>query len=240
VHARHGKRFLNARLPIAALALTLLTTAGALAAPPDDRVLPVDQYTSPKARTLGARYAAALHDLNAAIYHCLPWLDVPKESIGFFRPKHLPQPRDDRYLALRIYITQDASPQFAALRPEERASAMFSRYVGAMLRRMAERRELVADPLLDGFTVIVDWLKPTSQAEGRPVRETIPVSADRPTVADYVAGRVTIRDLAARASVFGFDGATPVGQLKIEAWEDTFVTTFQIANYRPEPGVTCR
>src|SRR5439155_6596963 len=82
VHARHGKRFLNARLPIAALALTLLTTAGALAAPPDDRVLPVDQYTSPKARTLGARYAAALHDLNAAIYHCLPWLDVPKESNG--------------------------------------------------------------------------------------------------------------------------------------------------------------
>ena len=146
MHARHGTRFLNALLPIAALALTLLTTAGALAAPPDDRVLPVDQYTSPKARTLGARYAAALHDLNAAIYHCLPWLDVPKESIGFFRPKHLPQPRDDRYLALRIYITQDASPQFAALTPEERASAMFSRYVGAMLRRMAGSLQTIQDP----------------------------------------------------------------------------------------------
>jgi hypothetical protein len=231
---------LIARLRLAALALTLLTTRGALAAPPDDRVLAIDQYTSEKARALGQKYATALGDLNAGIYHCLPWLHVPKESIGFFRPKHLGKPRDDRYLSLRVYITQDGSPQFAALKLEERAAAMFSRYVGAMLRRMTERQELVADPLLDGFTVIVDWLKPTSQLEERPVRETIAVFADRPTVADYVAGRASIRDLAARASVFGFDGETPVGQLKIQAWEDNFVKTFRIANDRPEPGVTCR
>lgn len=231
---------MSARLLAAALALTLPTTGGALAAPPDDRIVPVDQYTSQKARTLAQKYATALRDLNAGIYHCLPWLDVDKESIGFFRPKHLEKPRDDRYLSLRIYITQDASPQFAALKLKERAAAMFSRYIGAMLRRMTARKELVTDPLLDGFSVMVDWLKPTSRPEGRPVRETIAVFADRPTVAEYLAGRVSIRDLAARAVVLGYDGETALGRLTIQAWEDDFIKTFQIANYRPEPGVTCR
>src|SRR2546422_642757 len=92
-----------------------MTAGGALAAPSEDRILPVDQYTSQKARTLAQKYAPALRALNAGIYHCLPWLDVPKHSIGFFRPKHLAQPQDQRYLSLRIYIEQEASPQFAAL-----------------------------------------------------------------------------------------------------------------------------
>src|SRR5437762_2383936 len=152
----------------------------ALAAPSEDRILPVDQYTSQKARTLAQKYAPALRALNAGIYHCLPWLDVPKQSIGFFRPKHLAQPQDYRYLSLRIYIEQETSPQFAALGLKERASAMFSRYVGAMLRRMTERAELVTEPLLDGFSVILGWVKPTSPPGERPVHETIAVFADRP------------------------------------------------------------
>jgi hypothetical protein len=231
---------LSARLLTAALALTLLITGGALAAPPDDRILPLDQYTSQKARTLGQKYTTALRDLNAGIYHCLPWLDVAKESIGFFRPKHLGKSRDDRYLSLRVFIVQDASPEFAALKPEARASAMFSRYVGGMLRRMTERRELVTDALVDGFTVIVGWLKPGTEPGTQPVHETIAVFADRPTVADYVAGRVSIRDLAGRAVVLGYDGETALGRLPIQAWEDTFLKTFQITNRPPEPGVTCR
>jgi hypothetical protein len=230
---------LSARLLAAALALTLLTTGGALGAPPDDRILPVDQYTTQKARTLAAKYASALRDLGAGIYHCLPWLDVPKESLGFFRPKHLVPSKDERYLSLRIYVEQEGSPQFTSLGMEGRASAMFSRYVGPMLRRMTQHAEIVADTLLDGFTVIVDWLKPTSPPAERPVRETIAVFADRPTVAAYVAGRLKLRDLAAHASVFGFDGETPVGQLKIQAKEDDFVKTFRMANYQPAPGVTC-
>ena len=231
---------MSARLLTAALALTLLIPGGALAAPPDDRILPVDQYTSQKARTLGQKYATALRDINAGIYHCLPWLDVREESIGFFRPKHLPQARDDRYLSLRIYVTQDASPEFAALKPETRASAMFSRYVGSMLRRMTERRELVTDALVDGFTVIVGWLKPTTEPGTQPVHETIAVFADRPTVAEYVAGRVSITALAARAAVFGYDGETPLGRIPLRAWEDDFLKTFQLANDQPASGVSCR
>lgn len=231
---------MSARLLAAALALSLATAGGALAAPSEDGILPVDQHTSPKARTLAQKYATALRDLNAGIYHCLPWLDVPKQSIGFFRPKHLVQSQDNRYLSLRIYIEQETSAQFAALGLNERASAMFSRYVGAMLKRMTERAELVSEPLLDGFSVIVGWLKPTSQPKDRPVHETIAVFADRPTTADYIAGRVSIRDLAGRAVVLAYDGETPLGPLKIQAWEDNFLKTFRIANYQLEPGVTCR
>src|SRR3954466_1059755 len=51
-----------------ALAVSVLATlgvAGAAAAPADDRVLPVDSYTSEKARTLARTHATALRDLNA-------------------------------------------------------------------------------------------------------------------------------------------------------------------------------
>jgi len=43
-----------------------------------------------------------------------------------------------------------------------------------------------------------------------------------------------------RAVVFGYDGETALGRLPIQAWEDTFLKTFQITNRPPEPGVTCR
>ena len=235
-----ARAFVSATLFTRALALTLVTATGALAAPLDDSVLPPDQYTSQKARTLGQKYATALHDLNAGIRHCLPWLSVHKESIGFFRPKHLDPAKDDRYLSLRIYVEQEISPEFASLRMEGRASAMFSRYVGSLLQRMTQHAEIVADTLLDGFTVIVDWRKPTSQPLGRPVRETIAVFADRPTVAGYVAGRISVSDLAARVAVFGFDGETALGRLAIQGWEDNFLKTSQIANHSGAPGVACR
>ena len=239
MHARHGKRFLNARLLIAALALTLLTTAGALAAPPDDRVLPVDQYSSPKGRALGEKYATALQALNKDIYHCLPWVHVEREGIGFFRPKHLGP--EIRYLSLEITVEQEPSREFAQQSAEQRASAMFSRYVGPMVRRMTRAAALVTDPMVDGFTVIVHWLKPTIEAGTQPVNETIAAFVERSVVADYLAGRARASDLAIRATVLGFDGKTAVGRLTtIQGWEDNFLTTFQIANYRLEPGVTCR
>jgi len=141
--------------------VALVTVLGAsvallgAAAPPDDRVLAVNQYTTEKGRTLAQTYARDLREINAGIYHCIPWVEIQKESIGFFRPKHLTG--DDRYLSLRIYIEQDPSPAFARLAVEERASAMFSRYVGPLLRRMARSPALLADSSVDGFTVILEW-----------------------------------------------------------------------------------
>src|SRR5437899_13064139 len=105
---------------------------------------------------------------------------------------------------------------------------MFSRYVGAMLRRMTERAELVTEPLLDGFSVILGWVKPTSQPGERPVHETIAVFPDRPTITYYVAGRASIRDLARRASLLAYDGNPSLGPLKIQASQDSFVQTFTL------------
>lgn len=226
------------KLLLAALAASLAWSGSALGAPPDDNILSPDQYTSDKARGLATRHEAALRELNSGIYNCMPWLDVPKQSIGFFRPKHLS--RDDRYLSLRVYVEQDPSPQFAALRFEERATAMFSRYVGVLLRRMTASAKILADPAVDGFTVIIGWLKQGAQVGGRPVHETIAVFVDKAAAADYLAGRARIRELASRVVVLGYDGETPVGQPKLQPWEDNFVATYQVANYQPASGVSCR
>ena len=112
------------------LALTLAIPGVSLAAPSDDRVLSIDSYTSDKGKALARTHAAALQQLNAQVYHCMPWVEVQKQSIGFFRPKTATQ--DDRYLSIRIFVEQEPSPQFASLAVEERASSMFSRYVGPM------------------------------------------------------------------------------------------------------------
>jgi hypothetical protein len=228
------------RRGLAAVMLVALALTGspATAAPSDASVLPPEQHSSDKGRRLATTYVGALRDLSARIYHCMPWVEVKKNGIGFYKPKHLAG--DARYLSVNIYIDQQPSPEFSAFSLEERASRMFSRYVGAMLRRMARPTGLLADGSLDGFTVILEWLKqlPTTPS-ARPVHETIAVFLERATVADFVAGRLPSRDLAARARVLGWDGATAVGALRVNSWDDDFVSTFKVANYQLAPGVSC-
>lgn len=229
------RRSLAAVVAVAALALA----GGAAAAPSDDRILPVPEYTSEKAKNLAVTHLRALRALNGELYHCVPWVEVQRHSIGFFRPKHIA--RDDRYLSVRIYIEQDPSPQFAALRVEQRAGAMFSRYVGALLKRMTQDRTLAADPSIDGFTVILEWLKQAPRAAGaRPVHETIAVFVEKPLATDYLAGRLRTREVAERAKVLGFDGETALGELRLTAWDDNFVATYKVANYEVEKGITCQ
>jgi len=227
-------------LPIAALlAPALLWAAVATAAAPmDDRILAQDRYTSDKGRALAATHGAALQQLNSSVYHCMPWLEVPKEGIGFYKPRDAS--RDDRYLALRVYIEQEASTQFAAMPMEQRASSMFSRYVGPLLRRMTRNRTMMSDASLDGFTVILEWLKTTPVGSGRPVHETIAVFLDKPTVLEYLQGMVKPADLAERARVYGWDGETPLGRLRLAPWDDNFVSTYKVANYQLAPGVSCQ
>ncbi len=218
----------------------LVMSAGAAlgAAPGDDRILPLDQYTSEKGRRLAAAHTAALRDLDTSVYHCMPWVEVQRQSIGFFKPKHVQQ--DDRYLSIRIFIEQDPSPQFAALNLEERAASMFSRYVGPLLRRMTRSGAVLADPLVDGFTVILEWVKQAPRsASGRPVHETIAVFLDKATGADYLSGAASARDLAARARVLGFDGEAALGSMRLSAWDDNFVATYKVKNYQLAAGVTC-
>jgi hypothetical protein len=225
----------------ALLSLLLLLALGpgsmTWAGPADDRLLPADQHSSDKARRLAKTHARALRDLSAGVYHCLPWLELPKHSIGFFRPKDASQ--DERYLALRVYIEQDASPQFARLGADERAAAMFSRYVGPLLTRMGAERTLLDDADLDGFTVILDWAKPAPRAESaRPITETIAVFIQKSMAAEYLAGRAPVGRLA-EARILAWDGETARGQMRVTAWEDDFVATYKVANYQLEKGVSC-
>src|SRR6185503_7648006 len=184
-------KFLSGRTTLAiTLALACVIAAGAAAAaPPEDRLLPVPMYTTDKAKALGTTHREALRALNAGVYHCLPWVEIQKHSIGFFKPKQATG--DDRYLSIRIYIEQDPSPEFARFRVEERASAMFSRYVGAMLRRMTKDPAVAADPWMDGFTVLLEWMKQIPRAAGeRPVHETIAVFVEKPVALEYLAGTI--------------------------------------------------
>ena len=226
-------------LVVVVVALVALTGGVALAAPPADRVLSAEQYTTDKGRALATAYVQALQELNAGLYHCWPWVEVQKASIGFYRPKNAQQ--DDRYLSARIYIEQDPSPAFARLRFEERATAMFSRYVGPLLRRMTKEPALAADPKLDGFTAILEWMKPSPPVGGRPVHETVAIFIDKASALDYLGGRADIKTLATRARALGFDGETALGPITIaQAWDDNFVSTFKVANYVLEPGVVCQ
>ena len=219
-------------------ALALAAPAPTPAAPSDDSVLPPEQHTSEKGKRLANRYAPALHDLSAKVYHCMPWVEVKRNGIGFYKPKHLDG--DLRYLSINLYIDQQTSPEFAAYTIEERGSRMFSRYVGPMVRRMGATPGLMADPSLDGFTVILEWLKQAAATPtGRPVHETIAVFMDRATAGEYIAGRLAARELAARARVLGWDGETALGPLRLTSWDDDFVATYKVSNYQLAPGVSC-
>ena len=229
------------RRGLAAVVFVAFAVAGAspaAAAPSDASVLPPEQHTSEKGRRLATTYVGALRDLSAKVYHCMPWVEVKRNGIGFYKPKHLEG--DVRYLSINLYIDQQPSPEFAAFSIEERGSRMFSRYVGPMVRRMAASPGLLADTSLDGFTVILEWLKqaPTTP-NGRPVHETIATFMDRATAGDYLAGRLPARDLAARSRVLAWDGETSLGPIRLTSWDDDFVTTYKVSNYQVAPGVSC-
>ena len=123
------------RCRVAALAVALLlgSVAAGLAAPAD-AIVPVEQYTTPKAKSLAARYKTHLLKFSEQIYHCLPWVGVLKNGIGFRQPKGVDS--DDRYLSVWIAIDQNDDGTFAKLPQARRVSAMFSRYGVDMLRRM--------------------------------------------------------------------------------------------------------
>ncbi len=210
----------------------------ASAAPEQDRLLPVDRYTTDKARNLAKVHLSALRDLNAYIYHCVPWVETEKQSIGFFRPKNMVE--DERYLSIRIFIEQDPSPAWAALEPQNRAAAMFSRYVGFLLRTMTKNPKILADPDVGGFITILEWRKQDgSERTGRPVHETIAVYVSKPLAEGYLSRRINIDELARRARVLGWDGEKALGELNLPAWEDNFVNTYKIPNYKPDPEAKC-
>jgi hypothetical protein len=238
MRSHFSRRAIASIVPAMGFGALLLLSPAAVAAPNDDRVLPVDRYTSDKGRQLAAAYDPALRTLNTYLYYCLPWVEVQKHSIGFYKPKNAEQ--DDRYLSVRLFIEQDASPEFAGMPVEQRASAMFSRYVGSLLREMTRERRLLNDPSVGGFAVLLEWQKHGVRgADSRPVHETIAVFVEKSLATRYLSRAITARDLAAKARVLGFDGETHLGPLKVAGWDDDFVRTYKVKNYELPPEMSC-
>jgi hypothetical protein len=212
-------RFIVRRL--AALALIFVIPVPAAA---DDAIMAIDQYKTPKARTLATTYQPVLQQVREEIYHCMPWVGVQKAGIGFRQPKGAVE--DDRYLSVWIVIDQEEDARFAALPAERRASAMFSRYGTDLLRRMASHQALVADPNVQGFSVVLSWLKPGTGGAVQPVNETLAFFVDKQTTMGYLAKRVPASELTRRAKFSLFDGVQDMGRLPLEVWDDSFVRTF--------------
>ena len=225
-------RFIVRRL--AALALIFVIPVPAAA---DEAIMGIEQYKTPKARALATTHQPLLKQMREEIYHCMPWVGVQKAGIGFRQPKGATE--DDRYLSVWIMIDQDEDARFTALPAERRASAMFSRYGTDLLRRMAALQPLVADPNVQGFSVVLSWLKPGTGGAVQPVNETLALFVDKPTTLAFLGKRVSASEFTRRAKFSVFDGVQDMGRLPLEVWEDSFVRTFKVANYEAPKGQKC-
>jgi hypothetical protein len=153
-------------------------------------------------------------------------------GVGF--PRARDSQGDDRYLSAWFNVEQAEDAAFAALPQERRASAMFSRYGVDMLRRMSTLSDVVDDRDVTGLSVVLSWLKPGTNRPGRqPVSETFALFVDKATLSEFLAKRVSPEDFTNRAKFNLFDGLDLVGRVPIEVWEDSFNSTYRVANYEP-------
>jgi hypothetical protein len=213
-------------------------TAQAYAAPAD-ALMPVEQYTTAKARGLANAHRLRLIEFSEQIYNCMPWLAVYPGRLGF--PKYKDSADDDRYLSMWIWVDQREDAVFAALPQERRVSAMFSRYGVDMLRRMAALSDVVDDSDVAGLSVVLSWLKPGTTRPGKQaVNETFALFVDKATAADFLAKRVGAEEFVSRAKFNLFDGQSLVGRVPLEVWDDSFNTTYKVTNYDPPKGVRCK
>jgi hypothetical protein len=225
-------RFVVRRLAVLALIFFVPVPAAA-----DDAIMSIDQYKTAKARSLATTHQPLLKQMREEIYYCMPWVGVQKAGIGFRQPKGAVE--DDRYLSVWIVIDQDEDARFAALPAERRASSMFSRYGTDLLRRMAALGPLVADPNVQGFSVVLSWLKPGTGGSGQPVNETLALFVDKQTALGFLGKRVAAGEFTRRAKFSVFDGVQDMGRLPLEVWEDSFVRTHKVANYEAPKGQRC-
>lgn len=231
----HQQRVLAGAL----LAATLLVSGGSAAAGPDDALMPVEKYTTVKGKSLASTYHKRLLQFSEQVYDCLPWLSVYPGGLGFRQARDTQG--DDRYLSTWIFVDQREDPVFAALPQERRVSAMFSRYGVDMLRRMAALPGVLDDGRVAGLNVVLSWLKPGTGRPGhQAVNETFALFVDKATLADFLAKRVSPDEFADRAKFTLFDGTDSVGRVPLEVWEDSFNSTYRVANYEPPKGARCQ
>ena len=107
----------------------------------------------------------------------------------------------------------------------------------------AERLDEAAmdDADVTGLSVVLSWLKPgTSRPGKQAVNETFALFVDKATLVDFLAKRVPPAEFTSRAKFTLFDGLESVGRVPLEVWDDSFNSTFKVANYEPPKGVQCQ
>ena len=235
---RHALGMSRATRWTAAVLACLLTLGAARAsqASPDDSITPIDQYNTPKAKSLASTYRTQLVHFYEHVYWCLPWLGVMKNGIGFRQPKGAAD--DDRYLSVWVAIDQTDDGSFAAMSRQRRVSAMFSRYGVDLLRRLTAMTSAASDTNLTGFSVVLSWPKPGLPAD-HPVSETLAFFVDKLSLADFFSKRLSVPDFVNRAKMSMFDGKDPVGAPTIEIWEDNFNSTYKLKNYEMPKEAKC-
>ena len=226
------RRFVAAALAAA----VLLGPVTSSQATPEDSITPIEQYTTPKAKTLASTYKAQLVRFYEHVYWCLPWLGVLKNGIGFRQPKGIEA--DDRYLSVWVAIDQTDDGSFGAMPRERRVSAMFSRYGVDLLRRMTAMVNVGSDSNLTGFSVVLSWPKPGVPAN-QPVSETLALFVDKLSLMEFLGKRLPPAEFTSRAKFSVFDGKDPVGPLKLEVWEDSFNSTYKLKNYEAPKEAKC-
>jgi hypothetical protein len=234
-----SQRTLMRRSAAALAAALVLSSVGPALAQSDSALIPLDKYTTPKAKSLAQTYKSRLIQFYDQIYNCMPWVSVHPNGIGF--PRRKGDDTDYRYLSVWISVDQQDDGTFAALPQDRRVSAMFSRYGVDMLRRMTALKDVASDANLDGFSVVLSWLKPSTanKAGVQPVNETFALFVDKATLLDFLAKKLPASEFANRARFTLFDGVDPVGRVPLEVWEDSFNSTYKLENYEPPKGQKC-
>lgn len=230
---------IRARRAILGGVLVVGLAGGTHAVPLEEAIIPLEQYTSDKARALATTYKVQLRQIHENVSHCLPWLDIGRHGLGFRAPRGAQG--DDRYLSIWVWVEQQITPQFAAMPLAQRASAMFSRYGVDLLRRLSSHPQLAAEPRLAGYSVVLSWLKPDSSDKpgSQPVAETLAVFVDKTSVHGFFARTLTLAEFAKQAMVTAFDGTQELGRLQLWIWEDRFVATYKPKGYTPNPSHRC-
>jgi hypothetical protein len=228
-------RALGGLLLVAALAVS----GGASFAGPEEALMPLEKYTTLKGKGLASAHRERLLQFSEEIYNCLPWLSVHPGGLGF--PRSRDSQTDDRYLSTWIFVDQREDATFAALPAPRRVSAMFSRYGVDMLRRMAALPEVIDDANVAGLSVVLSWLKPgTGRPGSQAVNETFALFVDKTTLVEFLAKRVPPEEFAKRSKFTLFDGLESVGRVPLEVWDDSFNSTYKVANYEPPKGARCQ
>lgn len=215
----------------------LLALAGGAAAASGQAIVAVDKYTTEKGKTLGLTFGTQLRQIYDRVYYCRPWLEVQKGGLGFSRPAGAAV--DDRYLNIWVWVEQQITPEFAALPPARRASAIFSRHGVDLFRQLSADNDIFASPLLTGYSVILTWIKPNGRVGDAEKAETLGVFADKATVRAFLTKRIGGPEFVKRVTIVAFDGQDRIEHLPLEIWEDDFARTYKPKDYQPPKNVQC-